>query len=187
MGLWIQSLASVPQEEEKNYYIYILEYNWPEPLSAELVKLFPRMASWAEAHNSVVMRGGRKHFSDSVFNYHCINGEFDEDILPAIMITTLNPHIFFEEGGSRKYSKLDDKLILIPIRHFAKTTSDIAPVVEKIFQDLNEKKALTEFKVVKEIKKNGANRAMDAIILTPKVGGVGVDLKKAFHYLKSKM
>ena len=56
------------------------------------------------------------HFVDDVLSWHRVNGEETEDLLPAILITTRNPHTFkareMKEGES---GALVDALVLEPI------------------------------------------------------------------------
>ncbi len=97
MGLYVQSLENLPADTSKNYYIYLLDYGWSEPLGEALSKNFERMAEIAEGNNAVVIRSkNRVHFEDEVLSWHNINGEDAGKILPAILITNRNPHKFKE-------------------------------------------------------------------------------------------
>ncbi len=88
MGLYIQSLTNIPIDTTRNYFIYLLDYGWEEPLGEALIKNYEKMASIAAENKAVVIRGTDKvHFQDEVLSWHNINGEDAEDMLPAILIT----------------------------------------------------------------------------------------------------
>lgn len=79
---------------------------------------------------------------------------------------------------------MDDRLLLIPLRTACKSTSDIVTLVEKIFNDIKEKKGLPDFAVARELRKGKGGALVDALILQPRFAGVGVDLKKIVTFLK---
>lgn len=98
MGLMIHSLGELPRDAERGYYVYVLDYGWDEPLGNVLHRNFNRMADAASKHNAVVMRGVvGEHFADEVLSWHHVNGQPSDGILPAILITTRNPHEFREQ------------------------------------------------------------------------------------------
>jgi len=76
-----------------------------------------------------------------------------------------------------------DKLLLIPLRHICKTTTDVAELIGKIFRDIREKKALQNFEVAQELKKGERGALTDALILRPSVYGVGFDVKAITRFL----
>ena len=89
MGLYVQSLNNIPQSAHRDYYIYLLDYGWSEPLGNALMNNYEKMAQLAAENDAVVIRGThRVHFEDEVLSWHHINGENAEDLLPAILITT---------------------------------------------------------------------------------------------------
>ena len=56
---------------------------------------FDKFAEHASKNNFVIFKGlPGSHFDDEVLSWHHINGEDAEDILPAVLITTENPHFF---------------------------------------------------------------------------------------------
>lgn len=180
----IHSLTEYPLEVERSYYIYLLDYGWHEPLADAIYQNFGRLADLASRRGAVVMRGlVGNHFADEVLSWHHVNGQPAEEILPAILLTTLHPQ-HFRTRALEKVSSLDDKLLLIPLRAACKTTSDVVTLVEKVFRDIAEKKGLPDFAVAKELKKGKSGALVDALILQPKFAGVGVDLKKIATYFK---
>jgi len=182
MGLMIHSLGGLPLNAERAYYIYLLDYGWHEPLSDAVYRNFDKMADRASRHNAVVMRGTcGAHFADEVLSWHKINGQSAEELLPAILITTRHPKSFHSEVVK---SVSNDRLLLIPLRKACNTTSDVVSLIEKIFADIRSKKVLSNFAVAKELKKGEGGALVDALILQPNVGGMGLDLKALGKFFK---
>ena len=168
MGLYVQSLANIPTNHNRDYYIYLLDYGWDEPLGETLLANYENMATLAAENNSVIIRGTRRvHFEDEVLSWHNINGENAEKLLPAILITNRHPHLFKESYDRTGEIEQDLKLILIPLKLFCNTTSDVVKLVERLFTDIIRKKDLSDFKIAREIKK-GYRNPVDALILEPR-------------------
>lgn len=182
MGLMIHSLGILPDTVEKNYYIYLLDYGWHESLGEALNRNFNRMADLASKHNAVVMKGTvGSHFVDDVLSFHHINGEKSDDLLPAILITTRHPQSFLLHEKKENYK---DKLVLIPLKSACKTTSEVASLIDKIFQDIKNKKQLSEFKISRQMKSGSDGAITDALILEPNFAGIGIDIKKIISFFK---
>lgn len=106
MGLYVHSLERLPADLERDYYIYVLDYGWDEPIGESLRQNFQRMADLAARNKAMVIAGLEpRSFVDQVFSVHVdapqfswqtINGESGETLLPAIMITTIQPLRFKE-------------------------------------------------------------------------------------------
>ncbi|EMN7432248.1 hypothetical protein WB904_004878, partial [Vibrio parahaemolyticus] len=185
MGLHVHNLGNLPVDSEREYFIYMLDYGWHEPLSEAMRANFTNMARLASKSKSVVIAGVEPiHFENEVFSYHGINGEHGEDILPALMVTTLHPRYFKEHNHSWIESgEIEDKLLLIPLKKCCETTSDVVSLIHKIFKDIESKKELSGFAVHKELNKgSGWRNAADAVILEPNIGGFGINLKKLFGF-----
>ncbi|WP_230856583.1 hypothetical protein [Vibrio cidicii] len=118
MGLHVHNLGNLPADSEREYFIYMLDYGWHESLSEAMRANFTNMARLASKSKSVVIAGVEPiHFENEVFSYHGINGEHGEDILPALMVTTLHPRYFKEHNHSwRESGEIEDKLLLIPLK-----------------------------------------------------------------------
>lgn len=190
MGLYVQSLENIPDiRNHKDYFIYLLDYGWDEPIGNSLADNYAKMAEIAASNNSVVIRGtDRVHFEDEVLSWHNINGENADNILPAILITNRHPREFKEHYKSRGQvnPENDLKLILIPLNKFCNSPSEVIQLIEKLFSDIKEKKDLNDFSVSKEIK-GGIGRAIaDSIILEPNLYGVGFSFTKLINFLKKK-
>lgn len=180
MGLYIQTLAGVP-DVKKSYYVYLLDYGWHEPLGEALFNNFSRMAEIANANDAVVIRGtdNRVHFNDEVFSWHNINGEDGKKVLPAILITNRHPYDFQESlfEGEGKINRDDYKVILFPLKKYCKTTTDVVMYIDKIFKDIVDKKDLSDFRIKKEMKKGIGKALVDGFLIEPNIAGFGYNFK----------
>jgi len=189
MGLHIQSLEHIPSEARRDYYIYLLDYGWEEPLGEALMKNYSKMAEIASGNQAVVIRGTQRvHFEDQVLSWHHVNGESAEEILPAILVTNRHPREFKENFGPERSASVDEdmKMILIPLKKFCKTTSEVVNLIEKVFNDIQSKKDLHEFRIAKELKRGLGRALVDAVILEPNVGGFGFSFSKMIKYFTKK-
>jgi hypothetical protein len=186
MGLYVHSLGEIPTGAERAYYVYLLDYGWKEPLGEAVRANLPRMADMASRSNAVVVHGPRGvHFEDEVLSWHRVNGQDAKDILPAILVTTRHPTTFresFEPKRSKKETK--DALLLIPLRKVCKSAEDVVDLIQRVFEDIKEKKQLSKFRAAKRMRQGVAGALVDAVILQPKIGGIGFDLKKFFSGVK---
>jgi hypothetical protein len=187
MGLRIHSLNVAPSEAKRDYFIYILDYGWEEPLANVLQRNFEKLSQWASHNDSVIITGVGEigHFDNEVLSYHQINGESASDILPAILITKTNPHKFKEysdKGGKR----LNDEFgyILIPLKKVCKTENDVLNLINKIIKDVESKKGLNEFQIKKELKPGLGRAIVKSIILEPNFSGIGFSFNKLKDYLR---
>jgi hypothetical protein len=184
MGLMIHSLGALPANAEKDYYVYLLDYGWHEPLGDALLKNFDNMADAASKSNSVILRGlVGCHFVDEVLSWHSINGQSSEGILPAILITTRNPHEFHRQEISDT-GRTTDRLLLIPLRQVCESTGDVAVLIDKIFTDIREKRKLSSFAIGKKLRAGKANAIVDSIVLKPNISGVGIDLNALIDFFR---
>jgi len=190
MGLMIHSLGELPLEAQRGYYIYLLDYGWEEPLRDVLDRNFDKMADLASRSNAVVMKGTvGHHFSDEVLSSHHINGQPGEELLPAIMITTRHPSNFRESGRewlNRRKNYPQDRLLLIPLRKVCKSSEDVVTVIEKIFNDIADKKTLSDFEVVDEMREGKARAVVDALILQPNFAGIGINFNYIIDFFSGK-
>ena len=184
MGLHVHSLGNLPNTEDgRDYFVYVLDYGWKEPLTDALVANFTNMARLASQTRSVVVAGIEPvHFANEVFSWHNINGEDGAQVLPAILITTLTPSYFRDHRDELESAgQLKDTLLLIPLKKSCTTTDDVIKLIQSIFRDIRDKKKLSGFEVARTIKKTGARRFADAVILQPNFSGIGLDLKELFR------
>ena len=193
MGLHVHSLNNIPKSENRDYLIYLLEYGWHEPLARTLNENFDAMAARAAKSRSVVIKGTElAHFDNEVFSWHQINDERGEDVLPAILISNAHPSYFKENNHgyrSRRglYKETEEnelKLILIPLKKFCTTTTQVVELIEKLFLDIEAGKDLADFKIAKEAKKGVGSAIVDSIILEPNISGIGFSFKKLGEYLR---
>ena len=186
MGLHIHSLAELPENVARDYYIYLLDCGWEEPLSRALRQNFQMMAGLSSRHDAVTIAGTELgHFSNEVFSYHSINGLSADEVLPAILITNEHPAKFrasadgaAKPGDRNSGYRADMKMVLLPLKKFCKTETDVVNLIQLIFKDIKADEEIGNFKVTREIKAGPFDRIYDALILEIKVMGLGINIKK---------
>jgi hypothetical protein len=194
MGLMVYSLSNIPCSANRDYFIYLLDYGWDEPIAKALRENFDKMATIAASNKAVVIKGTElSHFENEVFSWHNINNENSEGLLPALLITNTHPQYFMENNQSfsgrknilRINNEYDNmKLILIPFKKFCNTATDAIALINKVFQDITNQKDLSDFQIAKEMKKGVKRSIVDSIILEPNISGIGIKLdfiKKYFN------
>ena len=185
MGLMIHSLEMLSPNAERDYFIYLLDYGWQEPLSNTLRKNFQEMAEWASRNESAVIMGVGDigHFDTEVLSWHNVNGQDAEELLPAILITRTNPHAF-RLMGSNSPRREDFSFVLIPLKKLCKDETDVVRVIKSICKDIEEKKGFADFKVHKELSPGIGRAIVNSIILEPNFSGVGFSFNKLKDFLK---
>ena len=201
MGLYIHNLSHLPMDFGRDYYLYVLDYGWDEPLGEALRINFRRMADLAAKHKAIVLAGTDSrsftdqalsaHVDDAQFSWSNINGVKGEDILPALMISNIHPQRFREENPNyrpiiSKMGAADEKLVIIPLRGVCSNSTDVMALIERIFRDIAAGKPLSDFAVAKEIMAGKSGAISDAFILKPSLWGVGVDLKELLRAFSAK-
>ncbi len=192
MGLMVHSLEGIPEEHHRDYFIYLLDYGWQEPLSEIMMKNFGKMATLAsEQKNAVVIMKADVgvHFSDEVLSWHSINGEDADknDLLPAILVTKRHPSAFRNRNQSKETKLESDlKMILFPLKKHCKNTNDVISLIQLIFNKIKNGEDLDNFKISYERKKGLHGAIADSIILEPNVAGVGFSLNRFYKYFKRK-
>jgi len=192
MGLMVHSLEGIPEEHQRDYFIYLLDYGWDEPLSEALRKNFKNMALLAsQQKNAVVVMHPDTgvHFSDEVLSWHSINGE-DADkngLLPAILVTNRHPAEFRKRVRSEDRTVESNlKLILFPLKKYCKNTTDVIDLIQKIFSKIKQGEDLDDFAITRR-KTKGIGRAFaDSIILEPNISGIGFSFNKFINYMRGE-
>lgn len=191
MGLHIHSLDGLNENYERDYYIYLLDYGWEEPISEILRKNFDRMARMSSEHKKSVVIARTPdaiHFNDEVLSWHNINGEDAEknELLPALMITNRHPALFRKKHKGELDDDHNFKMVLIPFRKISNNTTEVVNVINKVFSDLKENKDLDDFQIAKEMNKGFGKAVVDSFILEPNFYGVGFSFKKMRSYFGGK-
>lgn len=186
MGLYIHSLEHIPTSASRDYFVYLLDYDWHEPLGQALRDNYEHMSAIAAKNNAVVIRGTEEHFSNEVLSWHQVNGENSRDLLPAILIANKHP-IHFRDKKNSQAIKSDPnlKMILIPLKKSCKTTTDVVSLIHTIFEDIKSEKDLDGFSIARELKPGMGRALVDSLILEPNISGIGISFKKLFGWLKS--
>ena len=184
MGLKIHSLGELPPEASRGYFVYLLDYGWEEPLSRALRDNFDRMAEAASRNHAAVLLGVGNEFNDEVLSWHGVNGRPAGELLPAILITNKHPDDFRRMNGS--WSSGRDHLVVIPLRDHCRTATDVAKLIDSIFGDIKAQRPLANFAVAREERAGVGGAILDAVVLRPSVGGIGIDLKVLLGKFRKK-
>jgi hypothetical protein len=188
MGLMVHSLEGIPEEHHRDYFIYLLDYGWNEPLSDALRNNFGQMATLAsEKKNAVVIMrtDAGVHFSDEVLSWHHINGDDAEreQLLPAILVTNRNPSAFRHRAMGEDDKAEDDlKMILFPLKKYCKNTTEVVSLIQQIFTSIKLGKDLDNFGIAKEKKKGIGGALANSIMMEPNFAGVGISFNKFIAY-----
>jgi HJR/Mrr/RecB family endonuclease len=145
------------------------------------------MATIAARNNAIVIRGtNRVHFEDEVLSWHDINGQNAGDLLPAILITNRNPHHFKYSTRPEDANPVEKnlRLILIPLNKFCRNATEVVQLIEKIFNDIIQHKALKDFRIANEVVKDNRRALADLITLTP-ANGNEIAVENVIDYLKT--
>ncbi len=190
MGLMIHSLCELPADGgsyNRDFYVYLLDYGWEEGLSTEMYRHFPRMAEAASRHGAVVLRGTvGHHFADEVLSWHQVNGSDAKGLLPAILVTTKHPQAFHEGCWITTGTTVQhDRLLLIPLRGVCRSPSDVAPLIERLFSDIQQKQRLSQFEIAKRMVAGREGAILDAVVLKPSLAETGLELSEAVSFLSS--
>jgi hypothetical protein len=191
MGLMVHSLEGIPGSHHRDYYIYLLDYGWNEPLSDALRKNFGKMAILAsEQQNAVVVMhpDSGVHFSDEVLSWHSINGDDAErdQLLPSILITNRHPAEFKNRATGMTDEQPDEnlKLVLFPLKKHCKDTTEVVDLIQKIFSKIKQGQDLDEFTITKKKNMGVGGAFANSIILEPNFAGIGFSFNKFIDYLK---
>lgn len=192
MGLMVHSLDGVPEGHHRDYYIYLLDYGWNEPLNEALKKNFGKMATLAsEQKNAVVIMRTDEgvHFSDEVLSWHSINGDDaeKENLLPAMLLTNRHPAEFRSKAmGINSSIEQDLKLVLIPLKKYCKDTGEVVALIQKLFTKIKKGEDLNNFGITKEKKKGLRGALANSIVIEPKFMGMGISFNKLVSYFRDK-
>ncbi len=191
MGLMVHSLEGIPDDHHRDYFIYLLDYGWDEPLSEALRKNFGKMATLASEQKNavVVMRTDPGvHFSDEVLSWHSINGDNvdSEQLLPAILVTNRHPADFRRRAMGTADQHVEDnlKLILFPLKKYCKDTTQVVELIQKIFSKIKQGQDLDDFAIKSEKKKGIGGAFANSVILEPNIAGMGFSFNKFINYLQ---
>ncbi len=188
MGLYITSVSELPLSEKRFYYLYVLDYyNWNEPVSDVLRSNSERIASACAENDAVMIKGLPDcHFSSEVLSWLKINGEGPKTVLPALLITSIHPKYFIDSDHSEQQDMISNSLIFIKIRDVCKNPGDVVVLLEKVHQDIKDKKKIKDFTIAREERKGEHGALVDALILEQNIAGVGVNIKSLISWADAK-
>jgi len=184
MGVKISSLAQFPADIDIKYYVYLLTSHFQYEADIILREAFDILAKEAAKHDFVVIQGYVGEFGGEVMNAYSIDGLDSKEILPALLISSVNPHQFKRvtsidrDGPFRQ----DERVLLISLKQKDITRDDVYRTIESTLKDIKKGEKLSNFEVCKTKHTN----FLDALILEPNFAGVGVDLKKIWKFLHER-
>ena len=79
-----------------------------------------------------------------------------------------------------------DALLPIPLRKTCKTRDDVVAVIDRLFRDVAAKKELSDFAVANEMRRGAGSAIVDALVLQPKVAGIGLNLAKLARFFRGE-
>jgi len=195
MGLKVTTLARLPAKTDRAFFVYFLDYGWDDELTGAMYANFDVFAGVAADNRSLLIAGlNRTEFANEVLSWHHVNSEPADELLPAIMVTDVEPHALaaaseFDFGAVRHHPRsraaYPERFLLIPLREFCKTAADVTALLQALAEDLRSGRPLAGFEI-RRIKAKGANAAADMVVLQPNVAGIGVDLKEIFKWSREK-
>lgn len=192
MGLKVSTISRLPAPQDRDYFIYFLDYGWDEPLSNAMYANFDRLAAFAADHRSLVIAGlHRQEFANEVLSWHRVNGDDANELLPALMITDADPQTLaatneFAMARTRAaHPGVNEvglsRFLIVPLRDVCKTPSDVTMIFEKLMRDISARNPISDFQVARTVDRTTEGLA-EMLVLRPSVGGVGVDLKKVWEF-----
>ena len=183
MGLKVSTIARLPLDSDREYFVYFLDYGWDDSFSEVMYNNFDNFASGLAGQNGLVIAGlNRQEFADEVLSWHSLNGEPTDELLPAILVSGCHPEEFrrsnefgrgWSEGneGVRKH----DGAILIPLRDVCKSPDDVVPIISSILGSIRNRQKIEEFDILRQM--GGSDKEAEIFVLQPNFYGIGVDLK----------
>lgn len=190
MGLMIHSLEGLPEGHHRDYFIYLLDYGWEEPLSDALKNNFKRMATLAsEQGNAVVIASSDTgvHFSDEVLSWHNINGHDveTENLLPAILVTNRHPSEFRYRASTAQRTESNLKLVLFPLKDYCQDTGEVISLIQKIFSSIRDGKDLDDFQITRRKNAGFQGALANSLIIAPTANGTKVSYETINSYLSN--
>ncbi|MFW5655711.1 MAG: hypothetical protein ACOCYW_08745, partial [Roseicyclus sp.] len=183
MGLKVSTIARLPLDTDREYFVYFLDYGWADEFSETLYQNFDQFAEGLAGHKGLVLAGlHRQEFADEVLSWHQLNGEPAEALLPAILISGCHPEEFRGEhqdsgrwergeGGVRKH----DGALLVPLREVCETPDDVVPLITAVLKSIRDGRKIADFTIRRRM--DEPRHSADMFILQPNLHGMGVDLR----------
>lgn len=195
MGLKVTTLARLPESTERAFFVYFLDYGWDDELTRAMYENFDVLAEVTAENSSLLIAGlNRTEFANEVLSWHQINNDPADDLLPAIMVTDVEPRRLvgshdFDFGPLHRRSisrtAYPEKFVIIPLREVCRTAADVTDLLQTLAADLRSGGPLSGFQI-QRAKAKGPRAAADMLVLQPNVGGIGIDLKEVYRWSREK-
>ncbi len=184
MGVKITSIAQIPSDVDIPYYVYLLTSQYPFESNMALQEAFDILAREASEHDFVVLQGLTHEFGGEVMNAYSIDGIPVDDLLAAILISTVNPHQFEQVRSidTRGPFRRDERVVFISLRQEHPSRDDVFRLVQQVLSDVRAGRDLSDFACVQ----GGRTKFLDSLVIQPNFSGVGVDLKTLWDFLRGK-
>jgi hypothetical protein len=184
MGVKITSLAQIPSDADIPFYVYLLHSHYPFEADKALDEAFEIIAQQAGERDFVVIQGLTREFGGEVMNAYSIDGIPEDEVLPAILISTVNPHRFEEVHSIDKSGPFRprERVVLISLRQQHSRRDEVFGLLQKVIADIKAGRELRDFEVSKDKK----TKFLDSLILQPNVSGVGIDFKALWSFLTGR-
>ena len=184
MGVKVTSIAQIPLDLDIAYYIYLLTSRFPYLSSLALEQAFDVMAREAGTGDFIALQGTTHEFGGEVMNAYSIDGIPVEKILPAVLITSVNPHKFeqIRSIDTTGPFKPKERVVLISLRNENITEEHVFKLLEGIIADIRAGKKLCNFSCAT----NKKSKFLDALILEPNFYGIGFKPKEIWSFLSGK-
>ncbi|WP_333886137.1 hypothetical protein [Sphingobacterium siyangense] len=75
---------------------------------------------------------------------------------------------------------------MLEVGRICKSPQDVVVLLQKLFNDIKEKRQIKDFKVKRELKSGIGKVLNDTIILEPNIGGIGININNIFKFLGRK-
>jgi hypothetical protein len=99
-----------------------------------------------------------------------------------VLITTKHPYEF--RNRAQDGQQQAHRLLLIPLREVCTSPDQVAPLLESIFGDIREKRALSQFEFGEKMTAGRQGALVDALILKPNISGIGIDLNRIIEFFR---
>jgi len=185
MGLVVESLAEVSPDLYRSYWVYLLNYGLESNLAEAIKGNFVEIAQRTSKSQAAFVMGASRHFDDELLRWDRVFGLSGDEHLPALLVTTKNPHEFMNFDW---HADMDEhEFILVPLRKLGSCGDDAVAVLNSVLRDVESKKPLSEFNIRSRLATHSLPKvAGKVLVLQPNFMGLGVDLKELWKAMPWK-
>lgn len=178
MGLAVDSLAEISPDLERRYWVYLLNYGLQSGMVDAIRQNFVEIAQRTSKSKAVLILGSSRHFDSEVLSWRRVFGLSGDEHLPALLITTKNPHEFASFDWPRDEDQ--HEFVLVPLRALGSTGDDAVAALNSILRDIEERTPLADFAIRDRLAEKGRQANAKILVLQPNFAGIGVDLLELY-------